>query len=487
MKNKKENLIVLLFIIIAITAVSFNYKLEVSDELWNFSNMYKMSHGYTIYKDLNVIITPLTFYIGELVFRIFGANFLTSKILNTCIFVIFYFLIYKLFRRLKLSKLKSGFYTMALYCLMFYIIMTGTNYNIVALIFCLIGILLMLENKPYWLQGIIIFLVFMSKQNIGIYYMIGYEIAKLIQTIPNYKNHKTDIKSIIKQMIIPISIFIGLFAVYLIYLYTQGNLYNFINYAFLGIREFGRKNLYYNNAVYELILTFIAYMTIIFILKYKKFNIKDEVRKNTYLLISFAVPLLLIAYPLINQHHVDMAILFSMITIIYVLEKSFLEELTDSKIMNNIFKFMIIVFLISTSIFSIVQNLQYVKELSKYHYYSAYYGALIDDEMKDDINEIVKYINSQENQTIILSYYSNLYMNVLNRNNGKMDLPFYGNLGKKGEDGLINEIDNLTNTNLLILKEEDTLFQESSKVREHIIEKYEQIDEIGRYKIYKIN
>ena len=244
MKNKKENLIVLLFIIIAITAVSFNYKLEVSDELWNFSNMYKMSQGYTIYKDLNVIITPLTFYIGELVFKIFGANFLTSKILNTCIFVIFYFLIYKLFRRLKLSKLKSGFYTMALYCLMFYIIMTGTNYNIVALIFCLIGILLMLENKPYWLQGIIIYLVFMSKQNIGIYYMIGYEIAKLIQTIPNYKNHKADIKSIIKQMIIPISIFIGLFAVYLIYLYTQGNLYNFINYAFLGIKEFGRKNLY---------------------------------------------------------------------------------------------------------------------------------------------------------------------------------------------------------------------------------------------------
>ena len=54
-------------------------------------------------------------------------------------------------------------------------------------------------------------------------------------------------------------------------------------------------------------------------------------------------------------------------------------------------------------------------------------------------------------------------------------------------DGLINEIDNLTNTNLLILKEEDTLFQESSKVREHIIEKYEQIGEIGRHKIYKIN
>lgn len=431
MKSKKENLIVLFFIIIAVTAVSFNYKLEVSDDLWNFSNMYKMSQGYTIYKDLNVIITPLTFYIGELVFRILGANFLTNKILNTCIFIIFYFLIYKIFKKLKLSKLKSGFYTMVLYCLMFYIIMTGTNYNIVALIFCLIGILLMLENKPYWLQGIIIFLVFMSKQNIGIYYMFGYEIAKIVQLNLDYKNHMINIKFIIKQMLIPISIFIGLFAVYLIYLYTQANLYNFINYAFLGIKEFESKNFRYNNSIYELILTLIGYMVIVFLFKYRNFNIKDEVRKNTYLLISFAVPLLLIAYPLINQHHVDMAILFSMITIIYVLEKLFLEELTDSKIMNNIFKFMIIVFLIGISFFSIIQNIQYVKNLKEYDYYDVYYGALIDDNIKNDINEIVEYINSQENQTIILSYYSNLYMNILNRNNGKMDLPFLRKSWKK--------------------------------------------------------
>lgn len=70
---------------------------------------------------------------------------------------------------------------------------------------------------------------------------------------------------------------------------------------------------------------------------------------------------------------------------------------------------------------------------------------------------------------------------------GKWTCHFYGNLGKNGEDGLIDEINTLQNTNLLILKEEDKEFQESDKVREHIIENYEQIGEIGRYKIYKIN
>ena len=102
------------------------------------------------------------------------------------------------------------------------------------------------------------------------------------------------------------------------------------------------------------------------------------------------------------------------------------------------------------------------------------------------IDEIVNYINEEDKQTIVLSYYSNLYMNVLDRNNGKMDLPFYGNLGKEGEDGLIEEIKELQNTNLLILKEEDKEYQESKKVRNYVIENYKQIGEIGRFFIYDI-
>ena len=142
--------------------------------------------------------------------------------------------------------------------------------------------------------------------------------------------------------------------------------------------------------------------------------------------------------------------------------------------------------MILITIFSIVQNVQYFNALKTYDYYDVYYGALIDNDVKKEIDEIVNYINEEDKQTIVLSYYSNLYMNILDRNNEKMDLPFYGNLGKEGENGLIEEIKELQNTNLLILKEEDKEYQESKKVRNYVIENYKQIGEIGRFFIYDI-
>ena len=52
------------------------------DELWNFSNCYKMFEGYKIYRDLNVIITPLFFYTAQVFFKLFGATILSFKIYN---------------------------------------------------------------------------------------------------------------------------------------------------------------------------------------------------------------------------------------------------------------------------------------------------------------------------------------------------------------------------------------------------------------------
>lgn len=478
---KHERLIVLLFIIIAVVTFSFYIKLEAGDELWNFSNMYKMANGYKIYKDLNVIITPLLFYIGEIIFKIFGSNYLISRILNVFIFSIFYFLIYEIFKTLEIKKVRSIFYLIIMYSITYYIIMTGINYNILALNFCLIGILLILKQKPNWLQGIITFLILMTKQNIGVYYAIGYIICQIIQ----YKSIKETIKAILPSGLIAI----GMIGIYLIYLWINQNLYNFINYAFLGITEFGTKNLAYNEAIYTLMMVIAAYPVIIWMLKSKRLSISLDVKKKSYILISFAIPSLLITYPLINQYHVDFAIVPSIVTFIYVLEKSFLEELTSQKIITNIIKVIIIICVIGIILLCCYENISYYIAMKNYDYYDVYYGAVIDEEMKKDINQMIDYINQTENegkQVIILSYYSNLYMNILNKNNGKMDLPFYGNLGKEGENGLIREIDELKNTNLLILKEKDTVFQESKRVREHIINTYEQIGEVGNFFVYKI-
>lgn len=477
---KYEKVTVLLFIIISVMTFSFNIKLDVSDELWNFSNMYKMKNGYTIYKDLNVIITPFIFYIGKIIFEIFGSNYLVSRITNVIIFSIFYFLIYEIYRTLGIKKQKSILYLILIYSITYYIIMTGMNYNILALDFCFMGILLILKQKANWLQGIIIFSIFMTKQNIGVYYAIGYTIFQLTQS--------ANIKEALKRILQVGGMSIGLVGIYLVYLWINQNLYHFINYAFLGIGEFGSKNLGYNEAIYTLIFIILLYPIILWMLKSKKLKIDKKIRKQAYMLISFGGPLLLTAYPLINQYHVDFAIILSIITLIYIFEKSFLEELTEHKIIENIIKIIIMIFITGIILLCCYENIPYCIEIKNNHY-PMYYGAIIDEKMKKNIDTVIKYMEGMEKEgknTIILSYYANLYMNITGRNNGKMDLPFYGNLGKEGEDGLIQEIDKLKNTNLLILKEEDTVFQESKKVREHIINTYERIGEIEQFLIYKV-
>ena len=81
-----------------------------------------------------------------------------------------------------------------------------------------------------------------------------------------------------------------------------------------------------------------------------------------------------------------------------------------------------------------------------------------------------------------------LYMSPLKINNVEFDLPFLGNLGKEGEPGLIKKIDKLENAEILITKDEDDKsYQESKKVREYIMQKFEKIGEIEEFYIYKTN
>ena len=86
-KQKKEKIgTLLIFIFIAIVvsapALKRNQEIAIYDELWNFSNTYKMLNGFMIYKDINVIITPLYFYLGMLILHIFGTNLFAFKIYN---------------------------------------------------------------------------------------------------------------------------------------------------------------------------------------------------------------------------------------------------------------------------------------------------------------------------------------------------------------------------------------------------------------------
>lgn len=479
---KRNEIILILFIIfIMVVAVALNYVLAVEDDLWNFSNIYKMVNGFKIYRDINVIVTPLFFYLGEILFKILGSNFLTLKIYNILIFVILYILIYLILNEMKISRRNKIIYVILIYFLTYNNIIAGANYTMLAFVFFLLGVLLILKDRPSYWQGIIIFLILMTKQNIGIYYFLAYIAYIILQN--------KDIKMSLKIIIKPVLILLLISCIYIGYLLLDNNLYNFINMTILGITEFGSKNFAFDNAIFRFSLVTIILLFSIWLYKYNLVKLEKEDSKKIKELLCFSVMCIPIAYPIINSYHTIVASILPIITFIIICDKSFIEQITNKKIFITIKNVFIILFTVFIGLFCALMSFSYINKQIKYDYFKVYYGAVITDELKENVNEIIKYIQDMEKggkQVKIVSYYSNLYMNVLNRNNGIMDLPFYGNMGKDGENKLINKINKFKNTNVLILKDGEDLIQESLKVRNYIKDNYEKIGEIEMFEIYKV-
>ena len=230
--KKHDNIIILIWIIIMATTITFNIQIEANDELWNFSNIYKMYNGYTIYQDINVIITPLFFFVGKILFLIFGANYFIFRIYQTTIiYTLLFFLIYQLFKKLKVSKMNSILYTtiISITCIS---VLIDASYNMLAISFVILGIYKLIFKKGIKLgivQAIIIFLIFLTKQNIAVYYMLALLFYQLI--IENKKNLEK-IRLILIE-ITTLSLLLLIFYMFMQYIYKY-NIKQFIYTNFPG-------------------------------------------------------------------------------------------------------------------------------------------------------------------------------------------------------------------------------------------------------------
>ena len=475
--KKHDNIYIMLIFAILFIIPSFGIKLMLTDELWNFSNVYKMINGYKIYQECNVIITPLFFYIGKILLKVIGANFFGFRIycilINACVFTG----IYMLFKSVNINKSKSFLYTVVVLIFGNEIIFWGANYNNLAIAFSIIGIVLLIKNKNYFWQGLIIFLVFMSKQNIGVYYAIGITIARLWV--------EKDFVKTLKETFINGITTILLLSVYLIYMYLNGSIYDFIDLILLGISEFAEKNIlmYISNMgviVFQVVILIFGFI----IITNKKIQIEKEVKDNTRILLSISLVFLLIEYPIFNSAHTVLASMILIISLITILEKIVIRDVFNkSKIIH-------IATVIGVFIFMIIcakNTICYISMEFETDTSSPYYGVKIDDETRKSMKNVCNYIEKNQEKgkkTVILSYKSDLYLNMFKLSYNKFDLPFLGNLGGRGEQGLIEDLDKLKDTYILISKDEPTI-QESEKIINYIKDNFNLAGEIDNYYIYE--
>ena len=286
MKKYKKDILILIIIFIYV-GILVSFSNADNDLIWNYGFSYNIASNLIVYKDFNMVITPLYPFICGLVMKLLGNNFFIFNLINIVLLSSMYYYIYKKYPKSYIPSM----------VLISFILRPSYNF----LIMFLLLILLNLEEDKNFLTGVVLGLIFFTKQSF------------IILCIPSiiYIREPKKILKRIGGFLIP-CIIIGL------YLIINNSLYEFINYTVLGLFSFGTKNSFFNLGT-VFILVLIGFLTFYYS-KYKDIKV--------LYLICYQV----MAYPIFNAMH----ILFSVIPVFIY----FLDRWVNSKKKENDFSYL---------------------------------------------------------------------------------------------------------------------------------------------------
>ena len=382
MKNFKKFILFSILFFIVFFIIYFFISI-FTDEIWIYGFSYNISRGLVPYRDFNMVVTPLyTFILGGIIF-LFGHHMYLMYILNTFIIVLSSYLMYK--------KIGFNFILVSL----FFLILAGNGYNLLCTFWVILLLFLFDKKFKYkdFIMGIIIGLFILTKQTVGVCVMI-----------PLFFFSKNKIKFII-GVLLPLFIF----SIYLLY---NGALYNFIDYCFLGMFSFTKRNIFLHLLIPELLILFLLFLF------YKGKIVSNDV----WIVICFQI----IAFPIFDIFH----FMFCFLVFYYYL-------LCNLRI-RVIFKGALI--LLSLFIFSRFFSFPYlVKDVDSFMYGKCF-------KLSSDfqfLNDFYRDFVFDYDNIFIFSDFA--YIIKLNNNHtlNKFDLINNGNMGYNGDKRYVKDISNI--------------------------------------------
>lgn len=407
----------LVFIFFFSISLFFQYMIVpyFCDEIWNYGFSYNISQGMVIYRDFNVLQTPLYFFIGSLFIKIFGNYMISIGIFNSILIGFISIILYKC----------GGFKYLFLVFVLF--LFDPSGYNIFLILLCLIILYLIYINKDYdILIGLLVSLLFLVKQNIGI-----------VMIIPCLYYSKNRVKCI-SSFMLPIFILC-------IYLVWNNALFSFIDYAFLGLFDFQDKNLSIN--IFNICLEVI--ICIFLIIRLFKTKFKD---KLAFYVLCFQF----ISYPIFDFRHFAGALfIFLCYCCISYFNISFISKVVVISLQIGICISYFSVLLNNISSFNIVfdkNNLFYLSNSGSYI---------------DRLEVIHEYLDSKDDYdyyfTELYGYLYKLYYNIpVNR----YDFMISGNMGYFNKDKIYNEIENNCKINKCVFFVDASYLDDGSQWKE---------------------
>lgn len=431
------------YLVIFILIFSFNSLFyHTHDFMLDFTHVYSISNGLTIYKDFNIVIGPIYPTLIALFLVIFGKNMFVFHIIHSIIVVGIYYLIKK-----NNKNTLSFFVFIILHRVLF------SKYNVFCLLLFYIIYYLEIGNYKYkdYLIGFLLGITLFTKISIGVFLIIP-------TLILYYKKPKVIIKRLFLLLFVSLSI--------IIWMYFMGNLDAFFNYTILGLFDFAghTSNFFLDNILY-IILLIISFIYLMIHLK-----------NNKYL--SYMICFLIMSYSIFDESHVLLA-LFP--TIVYVFD-SFKQNTYLKKII-----YVLSIFLFLVSIINVIIGNNYHKMDCKMSYCSQ-------DKIIQNTFKRVHMVNLKLNKDYLDYYkyyfndYAYFYKLDLKEDITPYDYIWVGNMGYHGEERIIKEIEKTCkNEKCLFVIDEDVLlkFKKSSFISYKILDYVNQNYKKKEYCYYK--
>lgn len=287
------------------------------------------------------------------------------------------------------------------------------------------------------------------------------------------------------------------------YLIISGAMQDFIDYAILGISTFSNRISYASLLQSDKIeIRVLSILMPISIMLMASTLITSKVRKkenkkvqNLLTLLIYSLSIIIVMYPISDEIHFLIGSLISIIALIYIAFE--LGKIVYDKIeFNKKFKvYKIITLIIWLLLFAVIltkaiNNIFLYAKKEKNTEISHFKNIEISEALEERINEIDNYISEKEQEgkkVYILDAEAAIYMIPLDKYNKDYDMFLKGNIGKDGEEGQIEKINQRQENELFLIRKENlkTNWQTPLNVVNYIRENLSKIDEISIYYVYK--
>ena len=463
--NKKLDIFIILGLFV-ISILSVMTESSTYDIYWMYNIIKQLANGNVIYKDINLVPFPLYFFIGAIFLKIKNSIYL-FYIYEGFLYGLLHSLIYINLRK-KYNKLYSlsvtsicfltiNYFEYSRLCLLL-IILIATNFEFNKL----------KDTKYHIIQGILLSLIILSKQNIGIV-IIGLYCLYLIITKENIKNI---IKEAIGFIIFPIITFI--------YLVLNNAFFDFLDLTIFAINSFKEKNAIFfsENIVYIIIYSvIITYVLIKLIIK----TLKEKDNRDLFYL-TFLIGILSNVYPILDKNHLTPALIFSIFIefLIFYPRRNF--KYLNNKPLQILLISICFIYVIIPFIYVRVDK-GFVKSNLK-----NLENSYIDINRENIYKDVNDYLNKNYDiSNIKFACVDGVVLYLINDRYDKYyGLFLYGNLGKNTPTDIIKEDLNKGNLIMVSLGGQEILWQyPEDEIVSYLEENATLVDEFFDYRIYK--